>query len=137
MEPLVVPKDDEQAELMFEMYHKAREMARRLKEENMRIKEIRNLTLFDLTEAASCLAKGEPVSKDIWRKFEKDYRLYGITERRAGADGEMIPGTKATSGKGRTGEDMYGCSSFTNTAVVILLSITRCLLFEIKLSTLR
>lgn len=88
---------------MFDMYHKARDMARRLKEENMRIKEIGNLTLLDLTEAASCLAKGEPVSKDIWRKCEKDYRLYGITERRAGADGGTILGTKVTLGKGRTG----------------------------------
>ncbi|CAN0527609.1 unnamed protein product, partial [Laminaria digitata] len=109
LEPLMVPKDDEQAELMFQLYHKAREFERLLKKENMRIKEIINLTLLDLADAASCLAKGKPVSEAIRRKCEKEkYGLYGITVRRAGADGGTIPGTKVTSGKGRTGEVVRG-----------------------------
>ena len=33
-EPLMLPKDDEQAELMFKLYRKAKEMERQLKEEN-------------------------------------------------------------------------------------------------------
>lgn len=104
-EPLVVPKDDEQAELMGRLYRNAREMERQLKEDNKRINETRNLTLLDLTDAASCLYGGEPISKDIWRKLEKeDYGLYGITVRQAGASGETILGTTVTSKKGKTGE---------------------------------
>lgn len=104
-ESLMVPKDDQQAELMLSLYRKAREMERKLAGENKRINEVRNLTLLDLTEAASCLDKGNPVSEEIWRKCEKEnYGLYGITVRRAGPTGETIPGTKVTSDKGRRGE---------------------------------
>ncbi|CAN0310050.1 unnamed protein product, partial [Ectocarpus sp. 8 AP-2014] len=104
-ESLMVPKDDQQAELMLSLYRKAREMERKLAGENKRIKEVRNLTLLDLTEAASCLDKGNPVSEEIRRKCEKEnYGVYGITVRRAGPTGETIPGTKVTSDKGRRGE---------------------------------
>lgn len=103
-EPLMLPKDDEQAELMFKLYRNAKEMERQLKEENKRISETRNLTLLDLTDAASYLSRGVPISRDTWRKLEKeDYGLYGITVRQAGAAGETISGTKVTS-EGRTGE---------------------------------
>ncbi|CAM9459462.1 unnamed protein product [Ectocarpus sp. 12 AP-2014] len=104
-EPLTVPQDDQQAELMLSLYRKAREMERKLAGENKRIKEVRNLTLLDLTRAASCLDKGNPVREEIWRKCEKEnYGLCGITVRRAGPTGETIPGTKFTSDKGRRGE---------------------------------
>ncbi|CAM9476622.1 unnamed protein product [Ectocarpus fasciculatus] len=69
-ESLMVPKDDQQAKLMLSLYRKAREMERKLAGENKRINEVRNLTLLDLTEAASCLDKGNPVSAEIWRKCE-------------------------------------------------------------------
>ncbi|CAB1104826.1 unnamed protein product [Ectocarpus sp. CCAP 1310/34] len=97
-ESLMVPKDDQQAERILILYRKAREMERKLAGENKRINEVRNLTLLDLTEAASCLDKGNPVSEEIWRKCEKEnYGLYGITVHRAGPTGETIPGTKVTS----------------------------------------
>ncbi|CAN0040625.1 unnamed protein product [Ectocarpus sp. 12 AP-2014] len=100
----MVPKDDEQAELMFRLYRNAKDMERQVKEENKKISETRHLTFLDLTDAASYLPRGEPISRDTWTKLEKeDYGLYGITVRQAGAAGETIPGTKVTSG-GRTGE---------------------------------
>ncbi|CAM9633041.1 unnamed protein product, partial [Ectocarpus sp. 13 AM-2016] len=90
---------------MFGLFNKAREMERKLASENPRINEVRNLTLLDLTEAAICLKNKIPVSNETWRKCEKEnYGLYGITVRRVGPTGEMIPGTKVTSGTGRPGE---------------------------------
>lgn len=106
MERLVVPKNKEQAERMGELYRHASEMERKLKKENKRIKETRNLTLLDLTDTAINLQRREPIREDIWRKLEKeDYGLYGITVRQTGASGETILGTTVKSeNKKRAGE---------------------------------
>ncbi|CAN0296137.1 unnamed protein product, partial [Ectocarpus sp. 8 AP-2014] len=105
-EPLVVPKDDEQAELMLDLYRNARKMQRQLKENNKRINETRNLTLLDLTTAINFkLQRDEPIREDIQRKLEKeDYGLYGITVRQTGASGEKFSGTTVTSSEGRAGK---------------------------------
>lgn len=106
MEPLVVSKENHQAELMLSLFRKARAMSHRIATQNKRIKEVGNLTLLNLTEAARCLDNDEPVSEEIWRKSEEEnYGLYGITVRQAGPTGETIPGTKVTSRRGRRRKD--------------------------------
>ena len=98
-EPLVVPKNDEQAKNMFNSYSEARKMKQKNATGNKRVNGDRSLTILDVTNAASCMAKNKPVSEKTWRKCEKEnYGLYGITVRRAGPAGETIPGTNVTSG---------------------------------------
>ena len=101
-EPLVVPKDDEQAKMMFHSYSKARKMEQKNATRNKRVNEDRSLTFLDVTNAASYTAKNKPVIEKMWRKCEKkNFGLNGITVRRAGPAGETIPGTKVTSGDRR------------------------------------
>lgn len=96
----MVPKDDEQANKMFDNYKQACTDERTLSSEVKTISEVGNLTLLDITIAASCTAKGVPISEDTCKNWEKEnYGLYGITVRRAGADGATISGTKVIFGK--------------------------------------